>query len=893
MRRINRVLVAGIACLSLGQAWAQQDDGVPRVTDPSIPLSYVGNNGSISIGVNSQGESEGKLTGVFARNDERAFIEQLWWDRSGAGGIQSDYNWLWGMSALEARQNPDQATVARFSFAVDQNGEHARKATVGFGIERRAFSIEGYVARGISGARTDRIDLVSSAASINGADELGSYTQMETTSVETVFASKPFNSEVGVQVSHFFEPLSMRVHGGASVQNGDGARSNTLSVGFDSPLGKSGWGVAALAEHVNNSGGIDAEDDDRFSIFLRYEFGRHGSFVPTSELNGPAWVARSLGRQSTAHPRTVQTYRVRGSQTTTVTRSPKEYTNLFPLAQVDTATTSAGVAVTIDVLANDTDPDGGVLSLTSVTAPANGSALISNSRIIYTPAAGFVGLDNFQYFVSDGQGGSGSARVSVSVGAQINVAPIIRDDSASTPFEQPITINVLANDSDADGDVLSVIAITTPAHGSVLLAGNVVTYTPDPGFSGADSFTYTASDGRGGQGTATVRVTVDLAANAAPIANNDSATTSGLPIAIYVLANDSDPDGDPLTIISVTTPINGGLAVISGNAVTYTPPTAFVGSDRFAYTISDGNGGSATAMVTINVAATINQPPVAVPDAYTILGGALVLVMPVLGNDSDPDGDPLTIVSVTQPSPGSGTVTIDGSGQTITFNRQTTLPATFTYTISDGRGGTATTNVTVTLSTPINQPPVAVPDAYTIPATSLVLVMQVLANDSDPDGDPLTIVSVTQPPTGSGSVTIDGSGQTITFNRQTVLPATFTYTISDGRGGTASTSVTVTLGTVINQPPVAVDDSFTVTGPTLLQVLMNDSDPDGDPLTIISVTQPLDSAGSQMGSVAIDGSGQAVMFSFSSPIPPGVLTFTYTISDGQGGTATATVTLVF
>lgn len=695
MGRINRLLVAGIACLSLGQAWAKQDDGIPRVTDPSIPLSYVGNNGSIAIGINSEGESEGRLTGMFARNDERAFIEQLWWDRTGAGGIQSDYNWLWGMTAQQARENPDQATVARFSFAVDQNGEHDRKATLGFGIERRAFSIEGYVARGISGARTDGMDLQSSAAPISGADEIGSYTQIETTSVETVFASKPFNSEVGVQVSHFFEPLSMRVHGGASIQNGDGARSNILSVGVDAPLGKSGWGAAGLAEHVNNSGGIDARDEDRFSLFLRYEFGRHGSFVPTGQLEGPAWIARSLGRQSSAHPRNVQTYRVRRSQTTTVTRSAKEYTNFFPLAQADTATTSAGVAVTIDVLANDNDPDGGTLTLASVTPPASGSAVISANRIIYTPAAGFVGVDSFRYSVSDGQGGSGSALVTVTVGPQANSAPVIRDDSATTPFEQPVTINVLANDSDADGDTLSVIAITTPSRGSVLLSGNVVTYTPDPGFSGQDSFTYTASDGRGGQGTATVRITVALPNNRAPIADDDSAISSGVPVNINVLANDSDPDGDPLTIVSVTAPIAGGTAVVAGNSVTYTPPSGFVGSDRFAYTISDGRGGSASAMVTINVAAPINQPPVAVPDTYTMPATGLVLVLPVLANDSDPDGDPLTIIGVTQPPIGQGTVAITDFGQTITFNRQTVLPATFTYTISDGRGGTATAGVTI------------------------------------------------------------------------------------------------------------------------------------------------------------------------------------------------------
>ncbi|MEO7014505.1 MAG: Ig-like domain-containing protein, partial [Dokdonella sp.] len=462
--------------------------------------------------------------------------------------------------------------------------------------------------------------------------------------------------------------------------------------------------------------------------------------------------------------------------------------------QADTATTSAGAAVTIDVLANDNDPDGGTLTLTSVTPPASGSAVISANRIIYTPTAGFVGVDSFRYSVSDGQGGSGSALVSVSVGALANTPPVIRNDSATTQFEQPVTINVLANDSDADGDTLSVIAITTPSHGSVLLAGNVVTYTPDPGYSGADSFTYTASDGRGGQGTATVRIIVASASNRAPIANDDNATSGGLPVTVNVLANDSDPDGDPLTIVSVTAPIGGGAAAITGNSVTYTPLSGFVGVDRFNYTISDGHGGSASAMVTINVTAPVNRPPVAVPDAYTIAATSLVLVMPVLTNDSDPDGDPLTITGVTQPPTGQGTVAITGSGQTITFNRQTVLPATFTYTISDGRGGTATTSVTVTLATTINQPPVAVNDTVSLAAGA---VFNVLINDSDPDGDPLTIISVTQPLSVGGSpvgtVAITGAGQTVTFNAfsPVTLPATFNYTISDGRGGTATATVTI------------------------------------------------------------------------------------------------------
>ena len=113
------------------------------LTDPSVPLSYVGNNGSISLGINAEGETEGQLMGVFARNDARAVVGQLWWDRAGAGGAQFDFNWLWGGDAIAAREHPDEATVSRLSFALDQNASHDRKATFGFGIERMAAQRHG------------------------------------------------------------------------------------------------------------------------------------------------------------------------------------------------------------------------------------------------------------------------------------------------------------------------------------------------------------------------------------------------------------------------------------------------------------------------------------------------------------------------------------------------------------------------------------------------------------------------------------------------------------------------------------------------------------------------------------------------------------------------------
>jgi hypothetical protein len=167
-----------------------------------------------------------------------------------------------------------------------------------------------------------------------------------------------------------------------------------------------------------------------------------------------------------------------------------------------------------------------------------------------------------------------------------------------------------------------------------------------------------------------------------------------------VIANDSDPDGDPLVVQSVTMPLNG-LATIVGNTVVYTPATGFSGVDRFAYTINDGRGGTASAFVTVTVAPAPNQPPIAVTDNGAINQTEIF----VLANDSDPDGDPLTIIAVTQPIDAisgaqAGTVAITGSSVTWTPPAGFLGAATFTYTISDGRGGTATATVNVVTGIP-------------------------------------------------------------------------------------------------------------------------------------------------------------------------------------------------
>jgi len=190
--------------------------------------------------------------------------------------------------------------------------------------------------------------------------------------------------------------------------------------------------------------------------------------------------------------------------------------NYPPVAVDDGATTPEGTAVTISVLANDSDADGHALAVASVTQGAHGSVAINGSSVTYTPDSGFSGTDSFTYTISDGKGGTDTATVTITV-ASVNHPPVAVDDSATTPQDTPVTINVLNNDSDADGDILTVASVTQGPHGSVINNGSDVTYTPDPGYTGTDSFTYTIIDGKGGTDTATVTVAVTVVAALARI----------------------------------------------------------------------------------------------------------------------------------------------------------------------------------------------------------------------------------------------------------------------------------------------------------------------------------------------------------------------------------------
>jgi VCBS repeat-containing protein len=553
--------------------------------------------------------------------------------------------------------------------------------------------------------------------------------------------------------------------------------------------------------------------------------------------------------------------------------------NDLPVANPDTATVAEDGSVVIPVLANDTDVDGQALRVFSYAPGAHGTVTLNpDNTLTYTPAPNFNGTDSFPYKAADTQEGqSAFATVTITV-TPANDAPVAVADSATVIEDGTVSVAVLSNDTDPDGDTLIVASVTQGAHGAVSInPDKTVKYTPAANYNGSDSFTYTISDGNGGTATANVAVTI-TGVNDAPVANADTATVAeDANVSVAVLANDTDSDGDTLTVTSVTQGAHGAVSINPDKTVKYTPAANYSGSDSFTYTISDGNGGTATATVTVTVTA-VNDAPVANADTATVAEDGMVSVT-VLSNDTDPDGDTLTVASVTQGA--HGTVSINPD-KTVKYTPAANYNGSdsFTYTISDGNGGTATATVTVTV-TAFNDAPIANADTATLAEDSIVSVT-VLANDTDADGDTLTVTSVTQGAHAEVSINPD---KTVKYKPAGNYngPDAFTYTISDGHGGTATAAVTVSV-TAVNDPPVAVNDTAaTVAGSAVtITVLANDSDIDSPSLTVTAVTQ-----GTQ-GTVAINPDKTVT---FTAGLFVGTDSFTYTISDGNGGTSTATVTV--
>ncbi len=543
-----------------------------------------------------------------------------------------------------------------------------------------------------------------------------------------------------------------------------------------------------------------------------------------------------------------------------------------PVAADFSRTVPGGGATTIDVLSHVTDADtaGSSLTTTGTGGAAHGTVSVNGAgAVVYTPDPAYAGADSFTYTVRDPQGNTATATVTLTVS---NQAPSAGDDSAVVPHNGSVDVAVLLNDGDANGDPLTVSVATGPAHGvALVLPGGGIRYTPTPGYLGADTFTYTVDDGRGGTATATVTVTV---ANDPPVAADDSVTHPGpvgAALAILVLANDSDPNGDLLTLTGITVAPLHGTATVVGSHVVYTPDPTWAGGDSFRYRVSDGNGGLAEATVDVDVR---NAAPIAVADAAGARS-AVPTVIDVRDNDSDPDGETLTLTSVAAPSHGSAVVTAAGKVRYTSVAGFVGLD-TFSYLVTDPRGATSTATVTVMVG---NAAPAATAGSASTPGGTAVTV-PLLPLVSDPDGQPVAIASVG--PAGHGVALLDPATGKVRYTPEPGYLGTdsFCYTATDGNGGSATACVTVSVG---NTPPVANDDAAVTSSGTPVKVDVRSNDSDPNPGQALQVTKVTVTAGKGTVDVAPDGFVRVTpKASFT-----GLMVIAYTVSDGNGGTAEA------
>ena len=570
-------------------------------------------------------------------------------------------------------------------------------------------------------------------------------------------------------------------------------------------------------------------------------------------------------------------------------------TNDAPLAVNDNVGTGVDVPVIINVLNNDSDPEGAALQVGSVvTPPTNGSFVINaNGTITYTPNVGFEGLDTFDYEVCDGDPLLSETICSVAT-VTVNVTnddlpPVAENDEFEGIEDSDISGNLLANDYDGNGDalVINTVPITNTTNGTLTINPNgTFTYVPKANFSGTDAFTYEVCDNSAPVQCeqATVMLTI-LPINDQPVATDENLTTNEEMIVSGDLAdNVSDLEGDALTfaVVGGTAPISeeGTLSFNSNGSYTFTPAPDFSGTVTFDYSVCDNGTPArcATATVTIIVNPVNDSPNVT--EAVVILDEDSELNGSLVDNASDPDGDALifTVVDGTQPDPTEGVLVLNPDG-TFTFTPTDNFngTVTFTYQVCDDADPSLCGQSTVTIVVDaVNDAPDVMTETFTtnedVPASGDLSV-----NATDIEGDELTfsLVTGTEPnPTTEGIVVINPNG-TFTFTPVMGFSGiiTFDYQVCDDGNPVQCATETVTLTIIPNLPPIATDGSATVdmgSGITeTVSTLVTEAD--GDNLTYSLVENVTN------GTLTFNPNGT---FEFiPEPGFEGVVTFTYRVCD--------------
>ena len=454
-----------------------------------------------------------------------------------------------------------------------------------------------------------------------------------------------------------------------------------------------------------------------------------------------------------------------GTATITVIPGP----NVAPVGVADSYGLSEDGGLTVGVaegvLENDNDADGDVITAELVSAPDHGSlTLAPDGSFSYVPEPDFFGADRFSYRVSDRQVLSGETEVTLMV-ANVNDPPEVNPDTFVIQPGQVFAGNVLANDFDADNDVLGVTLLGAGGSGTLELA-NDGSFTFDPGdFEGTEIFFYQANDAVSSSGDAQVILVV----NGRPEGMVDGYTviedgSLEVPAPQGLLANDSDPEGGSLAAQLAANVSNGTLALAADGSFSYTPEPDFFGADSFSYLLTDGFQQVGPVLVTIDVQA-VNDEPVAEDDHYGVVTNETFSVGVsggVLDNDSDVDGDNLEVTLLTDVASGTLSLAPDGA---FSYTPAADFEGedSFTYRVADASSSTSATAF-----------------LYVGPDIKTVVINEIMYHPAS-DNDLEEYIEITN--IGANPVNLTGwsfgSGVDFTFPSVVLMPAEFLVIAAD------------------------------------------------------------------------------------------------------------------
>jgi VCBS repeat-containing protein len=444
-----------------------------------------------------------------------------------------------------------------------------------------------------------------------------------------------------------------------------------------------------------------------------------------------------------------------------------------------------------------------------------------------------------------------------------------------TSEDHALTLNastLLRNDTDVDGDTLSVTSVQNPTHGIVALSNGVITFTPDANYNGEATFQYSISDGHGGTSNATVTLYV-TAVNDAPTTSNQSLTTAEDTALSGVIAG-GDVDGDALTYSLATGPAHGSLTLNANGTFTYTPTANYNGADSFTVKVADPSGAFVNSVISVGVTP-VNDAPTTADQSKTTAEDTAVSGQIVA---SDVDGDTLSYAIRSGTAHGSLVLNTSTGAYTYTPTGNYNGSDSFTIRVSDGKGGTADSVVNINV-TPVNDAPTA-PNQSLTTAEDTALSGAIAGGDVD--GDALTYSLATGP--AHGSLTLNANG-TFTYTPTANYNGadSFTVKVADPSGAFVNSVVSVGV-TPVNDAPTTADQNKTTAEDTPVSGQIVASDVDGDTLSYAI------RSGTAHGSLVLNTSTGAYTYTPTGNYN-GSDSFTVRVSDGKGGTADSVVNI--